>query len=135
MNINEFSDLSNFILGEIEKIDETVEGFGATKKLTKCLNKQIIRYTKLYTKPLYNSEKRRIKVWEAIDTMPHGFFWKIFHAKLWRQVKTELESQGELYKYEKSKESNSNVENQTYYPVLVREGSVPVTYNDCENEE
>ena len=132
MNINEFCDLSDFALGEAEKIDEVLD-IGPPKKLIKCISNQIVRYTKLYSKPLFKAEKRRIKLWEAIDTMPHGFWWKLLHSKLWKQVKAELESQGMLDKYEKEKKQEP--EKQVYYPVIVKESSVPEIYEEDEEQE
>lgn len=134
MNINEFSDLSDFTLGEVEKIGDFVDGVGPSKKLIKSMNNQIIRYAKLYSKPLFKAEKRRIKLWEAIDTMPHGFWWKLFHARLWKQVKAELKAQGMLEKYEKEKKQPAP-EKQVYYPVLVKESSVPNIYEEDEEQE
>jgi len=133
MNINEFSDLSDFTLGEVEKISESTDGIGPSKKLIKSMNNQIMRYTKLYSKPLFKAEKRRIKLWEAIDTMPHGFWWKLFHARLWKQVKAELKAQGMLNKYEEEKKQEP--EKQVYYPVLVKESSVPNIYEEDEEQE
>ena len=132
MNINEFSDLSDFTLGEVEKIGDFVDGVGPSKKLIKSMNNQIMRYTKLYSKPLFKAEKRRIKLWEAIDTMPHGFWWKLFHARLWKQVKAELKAQGMLNKYEEEKKQE--LEKQVFYPVLVKESSVPEIYEVDEEE-
>lgn len=133
MNINEFSDLSDFTLGEVEKISESIGGVGPSKKLIKSINNQIMRYTKLYSKPLFKAEKRRIKLWEAIDTMPHGFWWKLFHTRLWKQVKAELKAQGMLDKYEKEKKQKPK--KQVYYPVLVKESSVPEIYEEDEDSK
>lgn len=133
MNINEFSDLSDFTLGEVEKIGDFVDGVGPSKKLIKSMNNQIIRYAKLYSKPLFKAEKRRIKLWEAIDTMPHGFWWKLFHARLWKQVKAELKVQGMSDKY--NEEKKQEPEKQVYYPVLVKESSVPDIYEEDEEQE
>jgi len=133
MNINEFSDLSDFTLGEVEKIGDFVDGVGPSKKLIKSMNNQIIRYAKLYSKPLFKAEKRRIKLWEAIDTMPHGFWWKLFRARLWKQVKAELKVQGMSDKY--NEEKKQEPEKQVYYPVLVKESSVPDIYEEDEEQE
>jgi len=133
MNINEFSDLSDFTLGEVEKIGDFVDGVGPSKKLIKSMNNQIIRYAKLYSKPLFKAEKRRIKLWEAIDTMPHGFWWKLFHARLWKQVKAELKVKGMTDKY--NEEKKQEPEKQVYYPVLVKESSVPDIYEEDEEQE
>ncbi len=133
MDINDFSDLSDFTLGEVEKISESIGGVGPSKKLIKSMNNQIMRYTKLYSKPLFKAEKRRIKLWEAIDTMPHGFWWKLFHTRLWKQVKAELKAQGIIDKYEKEKKQKP--EKQVYYPVLVKESSVPEIYEEDEDSK
>lgn len=133
MNINEFSDLSDFTLGEVEKISEFTDGIGPSKKLIKSMNNQIIRYAKLYSNPLFKAEKRRIKLWEAIDTMPHGFWWKLFHYDLWKKVKAELKAQGILDKY--NEEKKQEPEKQVYYPVLVKESSVPEIYEEDEEQE
>ena len=133
MDINDFSDLSDFTLGEVEKISESIGGVGPSKKLIKSMNNQIMRYTKLYSKPLFKAEKRRIKLWEAIDTMPHGFWWKLFHTRLWKQVKAELKAQGIIDKYEKEKKQKP--EKQVHYPVLVKESSVPEIYEEDEDSK
>ena len=132
MNINEFSDLSDFTLGEVEKIGDFVDGVGPSKKLIKYMNNQIMKYAKLYSKPLLKTEKQKIKILEAIDTMPHGFLWKFFHYDLWKKVKLELESQGMFDKYEEEKKQEP--EKQVYYPVIVKESSVPEIYEEDEEE-
>lgn len=133
MNINEFSDLSDFTLGEVEKIGDFVDGVGPSKKLIKYMNNQIMKYAKLYSKPLLKTEKQKIKILEAIDTMPHGFLWKLFHTRLWKQVKAELKAQGMINKYEEEKKE-SQPEKQVFYPVIVQESSVPEIYEEDEEE-
>lgn len=134
MDINEFSDLSTFTLGEVEKISDFVDGVGPSKKLLKSMNNQIMKYSKLYSKPLFKAEKRRLKIWEAIDTMPHSFWWKLFHPSLWKKVKIELESQGMLDRYENPKPQKKEPKKQTFYPVVVQESSVPDVVDDDEEE-
>ena len=135
MEINEFSDLSDFILGEVDKIGEFVDGVGPSKKLIKCMNNQIMKYTKLYSKVLFKTEKQRIKIQEAIKTMPHSPIWKLFNYSLWKKIQEELKFQEIIYSDDIKEESEQEeVNQQVYYPVLVKENSVPDVCKEDEEE-
>lgn len=128
MEINEFSDLSDFVVNEVDKASEVTGAAQPSKKLIKYMNNQIHKYAKLYSKPLYKAEKERIKLWRAINTMPHGFLWKMFHRDLWLKIQAELKKQEPQENQQKREEPQ-----QVYYPVLVKEHSVPeVVEEDVE---
>ena len=101
MDLDNFSDLSNFIYSEYEKMSESFGIQQLPKKSIKFTEKSIRKYTKLYDKPLYEKEKRELKLKIALDTMPHSWLWKIFHSKLWakmKQILTENDGISELEK-------------------------------------
>lgn len=127
MEINEFSDLSDFVVNEVDKASEVTGAAQPSKKLIKYMNNQIHKYAKLYSKPLYKAEKERIKLWRAINTMPHSFLWKMFHRDLWLKIQAELKKQ--------EPKENQQIEEkpqQVYYPVLVKEHSVPEVVEEEE---
>lgn len=125
MEIHDFSGLTNFIGEEQGKM---IENFGITQPssyLLKFSEKNLIKYVKLYRKPLIKKEKREIKIQEAIDTMPHGFLWKIFNSKLWKIVKHRLKEIDD-YKKDCLKENMEQRQVITTLPVIVQQASVPV---------
>ena len=92
MDINNYSDLSNFVFSEYEKLQD----FGVSKPpayVLKAMDKACIKYMKLYSKPLYKKQKAKLKLQEALDTMPHGIIWRLLHPKLWEQIQAELSKQ------------------------------------------
>ena len=114
MEINNFSDLSDFIYNEYSKIYENFGVMQASEKMINFAEKSLIKYTKLYDKPLYKKAKRELIIQEAIDTMPHGFFWKMFHYDLWQKIKS----------VSKEKDDTST-QTQTFFPEIVKSISVP----------
>ena len=88
MEINDFIDLTDFIGNESAKNTEYYGIQKPSETLIKFVEKETIKYSKLYAKPLLRAEKRKIQLQEAIDTMPHNFLWKIFHWDLWQQIKS-----------------------------------------------
>lgn len=96
MELNDFSDLSNFIYGEYDKLSETFGLSSLPKKSIKFVEKSIRTYSKLYKKPLLEREKRELEIRTAIETMPHNWVWKLFHSKLWSRVKQRLKELEEM---------------------------------------
>ncbi len=104
MDLDNFSDLSDFIYHEYEKMSDAFGLQQIPSKSIKFAEKSIRKYTKLYDKPLYKKEKRELKlkilldkndlrVRKAIDSMPHCWLWKKFHSKLWAKMKIILAEQ------------------------------------------
>lgn len=86
-NINNFSDLTNFVYDEFEKMQGN---FGIKNPSTSFIDfteKSLKKYVKLYNKPLFRQAKRELILNEAFNTMPHGWIWKLFHADLWKKMK------------------------------------------------
>ncbi len=120
MQIEDFSQLSDFIYGEMEKLQESTGEQIHNKSMVKYLNKTIKRYVKLYDKPLFEQEKFAIKLQKALNTMPHSFVWKIFHPELWKAI------QNQIVKSE-SEEEKSNL---VLYPDIVHSRAVEPIVND-----
>lgn len=127
MEINDFSDLSSFIADENLKMQENYGVNKPSDKMVKFCEKNIFKYAKLYDKPLFKKEKRKIALQMAIDTMPHGFFWKILHYDLWRKIKALNKKQQKVNKNEYSVEKS-----QTLLPDIVKSVDVP---NIVDEEE
>lgn len=122
MDLDNFSDLSNFIYQEYEKMSDA---FGITQlpaKSIKFAEKSIRKYTKLYDKPLFEKEKRELRLKVALDTMPHSWLWKIFNAKLWAKMKLILAQQ------EQVSETTDVVEEPEKSDILVPAIIVPKDY-------
>ena len=86
MEIKDFSELTTFIQDECLKLQENFNIRNLSDKIIPYTEKTILRYVKLYDKILFKQEKRKLVLQRAIDTMPHGFLWKFFHADLWYQI-------------------------------------------------
>ncbi len=92
MEIKNYSDLSDFVFAEYEKLQD----FGVAKPpeyVLRAMDRACIKYMKLYSKPLYKKQKAKLKLQEALDTMPHSWLWKKTHARLWRKVQEVLATQ------------------------------------------
>ena len=68
MDINNFSELTDFIGEEYTKNLDNFRIVKPSNKIVSFLEKETIKYAKCYAKPLLKSEKRRIKLWEALGT-------------------------------------------------------------------
>lgn len=120
MEIRDFSELTNFLTNESLKM---MNAFGLTKfsKVTKFSEKELKKYMKLYSMPVYRRSKREIKLQEAIDTMPHGCLWKCFHSKLWKQIK-QIEVQRKMEaKMLKIIEEEKTVKPEEMYPAVINQ--------------
>lgn len=122
MEIRDFSELTSFLTNESLKI---MNAFGLTKfsKVTKFSEKELKRYMKLYSMPVYRRSKREIKLQEAIDTMPHGFLWKCFHSKLWKQIKQiEVQRKLEEKMLKTIEKEEKNIKPEEMYPAVINQG-------------
>lgn len=92
MDIKNYSDLSDFVFAEYEKLQD----LGVVKPPTavlKAMDRQCVRYMKLYSKPFYRQQRNKLRLQQAIESMPHGWFWKKLHPKLWSQVEYALKEE------------------------------------------
>lgn len=88
--INEFKQNTNFLNEEFQKLKMV---YGANQIPTGMLNKIANSIWSQYkTISVLDKKKTKLKIkieW-AIFTMPHNCLWKMFHTRLWKQVKQEL---------------------------------------------
>lgn len=136
MEIKDYSDLTDFISNENIKTQENFGVKKASNKMMKFMEDNLIKYVKLYDKPLYKREKRKIAYDEAVDTIPHGFIWKFFHTTLWRKIKPIQDE----FKHQEKKvkkpsrmmeaEKQAEQEPQTLYPEIVKPVSPPALADD-----
>lgn len=87
LKINNVSDLTDFIYSESSKMTTKLRAKHSSAKFVEFTERTIEKYIKLFDKPLYRKTKRELRLQEAIDTMPHGFLWKLFHWDLWVKIK------------------------------------------------
>lgn len=93
MEIENFKDLTGFMYDEYERLTETFGLDKVPKRSIRFIEKSLRKRTKLYDKPLLLKEKRKLELDIAFDTMPHGFFWKLFHSKLWKKMQFIMENE------------------------------------------
>lgn len=136
MEIRDYSDLTDFISNENIKTQENFGAKKASNKMMKFMEDNLIKYVKLYDKPLYRREKRKIDFDEAVDTIPHGIVWKIFHSSLWRKIKPY--QQEFIERTKKIKKSSRMVEaekcakeeQKTLFPEVIKPVSPPNEFNE-----
>lgn len=87
LKINNVSDLTDFIYSESSKMTTKLRAKHSSAKFVEFTERTIEKYIKLFDKPLYRQTKRELKLQEAINTMPHGLLWKLFHWDLWVKIK------------------------------------------------
>ena len=124
MEIKNFSDLTSFVYTEYDKMADSFGIANPSKSFVKFTEKSLRKYAKLYNTPLLQQSKRDLQLRVALDTMPHGFIWKIFHQKLWQRCKAvlfDLEQQ----KKEQVKEAPKVQQVQTLVPDIVKPIEVP----------
>ncbi|MBQ8425500.1 MAG: hypothetical protein IJX17_05720 [Clostridia bacterium] len=126
MNIQNFSDLTSFINDENLKLQESFGINVNSKTMIRYVEKTLKRYIKLYDKPLYRRVKRDLELQEAIETMPHSWFWKIFHSKLWNKIKL-LKDNEPIQKVESTTiQPETKPIETSLVPVVIKSVSVPV---------
>lgn len=123
MQFNDFSGLTDFIYVEVDKLKDSLDVKRTSSKFTTFVEESIMKYIKLYDKPLFIQQKKELSIQIAINTMPHGFIWKFFHPGLWRVVKERLN----ITKEPKQKKSKEEKKEQTYFPEVVKAFDVPQT--------
>lgn len=87
LKINNVSDLTDFIYSESNKMTTKLRAKHSSAKFVEFTEKTLEKYIKLFDKPLYRQTKRELILQEAINTMPHGWLWKLFHWDLWVKIK------------------------------------------------
>lgn len=136
MDIKNYSDLTDFISNENLKTQENFGAKKASNKMMKFMEENLIKYVKLYDKPLYRREKRKIAFDEAIDTIPHGLVWKFLHSSLWRKIKPfQQEFLEQTKKIKKpprmaAAERRAKEEPRTLFPEIVKPVSPPAPADD-----
>lgn len=105
MEIKNFAELTDFLADEYSKLSESYGVQTVPDKIVDDINLMLVKYVKLYSKPLFNKAKRDLALQEAIDTMPHSFLWKLFHPSLWAKIK-ELENEETHSTVEEKKEEH-----------------------------
>lgn len=136
MDIKNYSDLTDFISNENLKTQENFGAKKASETMMKFMEDNLIKYVKLYDKPLYRREKRKIAFDEAVDTIPHGFIWKFFHTSLWQKIKPFQQEFLEQTKKIKKPPRMAEVERRakeeprTLFPEIVKPVSPPAPADD-----
>ena len=125
MEMQDFKDLSNFVYDEYEKLSDSFGLDKLPKRSIKFIERSLRKYTKLYDKPLFLLEKRRLKLQIALETMPHGFLWKIFHLKLWKEMQYVLQEQ-QKKENEVKKTYEENVKPVISVPAVIIEQSAEI---------
>lgn len=126
MEIKDFSELTIFIQDECLKLQENFKLQNLSDKIIPYTEATILKYVKLYDKVLFKKEKRKIALEMAINTMPHGFLWKLFHANLWYQIQEMQKSKNEENLAESSLEAVP-----VYTPTIIK----PMAEQPILNEE
>lgn len=117
MNYTDFSELTQFVHDEHQKIVNTYGPQTVPTKELLVIFRGVSKKFKLYEKLDVWKDKRNIKVEKALFTMPHGWLWKMFHAKTWYYVKQRLEEEKFLPSEESQKEEASVVVPEVVAPV------------------
>lgn len=100
MDNKDYQELTEFTCGQYQTYLETFGDISAPADYLQKIFKRTSKREDKYAKYFAFKDDMSIKVSKAIDTMPHGFLWKIFHKKLWRKCKKILEEQERLKKIE-----------------------------------
>ena len=120
MEIKNYSDLTDFVCAEYDKLSEYFNINKAPEIVLRTLDRTCIKYIRLYNRPLYKRQKLELRIQQAIDTAPHSALWRFFHKKLWEQCKLRLQD----------KKDDSTIEPQvntppTLYPTVQRRVEPP----------
>lgn len=126
LKINTVSDLTDFIYNESNKMTTKLRAKHSSAKFVEFTEKTLSKYIKIFDKPLYRKIKRELQIQEAIDTMPHGLFWKLFHWELWLKIKSLDEDSKSKYPAEMSEEKPVAT---SLVPEIVKPLSPPIIDN------
>jgi hypothetical protein len=96
MDNKDYQELTEFTCCQYQTYLETFGDIQAPTDYLKKLFKRTSKREEKFSKYFAFKDDMSIKVSKAIDTMPHGFLWKIFHKKLWCKCKKILEEQERL---------------------------------------
>ena len=129
MQINNFSELSQFIYEEYDKMSETFNLVNPSTDFIKYVEKSLKKYTKLYNKPLFKRAKIELQIQSTINTMPHGKIWQFFHKKLWLKVQDRLQEAEKV-----KKEPNIAPCSSPLYPQVMKNIDLPQV-SDLNDEE
>lgn len=125
MKIEEYEDLTQFIYNEFDKMTSTYGRIKPSDDFIKFNEQTLMKYTKLYDKPLMRKQKREIALMEAIDTMPHGWIWKLFHYDLWQKIKMIQKSEVSEIKSKKEIISDKETTVEVFTPTVVNQTTFP----------
>ncbi len=126
MKIEEYEDLTQFIYNEFDKMTATYGAIKPSNEFIKFNEQTLMKYTKLYDKPLMRKQKREIALMEALDTMPHGWFWKILHWDLWQKIKKITKD--DLHNKIEEKSKNETTVTETLMPTVAKQTTYPEIY-------
>lgn len=125
MKIEEYEDLTQFIYNEFDKMTATYGHIKPSDEFIKFNENTLMKYTKLYDKPLMRKQKREIVLMEAIDTMPHGFLWKLFHYDLWQKIKLLQKTEDSEIKSRKESFQDKETTVEVCTPTVVKKTTLP----------
>lgn len=128
MDINNYEDLTAFALNEFSKMSEIYGLINPSPKFFESMEDTLLKYFKLYDKPLERKLKRKIALMEAVETMPHGWIWKLFHHDLWMKIKTSPEYSYLFTRESKEMANNNNlekVESEVLTPTVIKQTTLP----------
>ena len=134
MEINNFSELTVFFYTEYDKMADSFGIVNPSKSFIKFVEKNLKKYSKLYSKPLLRQSKRELQLKVALETMPHSFVWRICHKKLWlkcKEILNETKNKGlqtESYVQEVA-------EAQILVPKVVKPMDTPVLSDTMESSQ
>ncbi len=145
MKISKFEELTQFVSDEYTKMTETYNVQRPSEKFMHFIEETLVKYAKLYDKPLYKLQKKEVKnmyflekqeleIEKAINTMPHGRIWKFFHGELWKKMTYRVEELKQQEEKEKSKkqEKRKTNSNSSVPAVVIKPVSSPVPPEDVE---
>ena len=127
--IKNFSDLTDFAYNEFAKMKESFLIEQPGTEFIETVEKEVKKYVKLYSKPLFKKQKLELKIMLAMETMPHSFVWKMFHHELWIKVKKRLGLDKPKEKKEKNKFNDEPIQVRA---MVIRNQELPVPACDEE---
>lgn len=129
MKINDYEDLTTFASSEYSKMSEIYGIVNPSPDFFKSMESTLLKYFKLYDKPLERKLKRQIAIMEAVETMPHGWVWKLFHYDLWQKIKSMPEYSYLFDNKKKDKVENKKEQNsepvEVLTPTVIKQTTLP----------
>lgn len=124
LEINKFSELTDFVYEEIDKLKGTFGVVKMPQDITDFVANMIKQYCNIYNKPFLAKTKHEAKVLSAIVTMPHSWLWRVFHPQIWKEVKLELK----LDEKDTALKQETNQAQNVYFPEVIKPQDVPQVY-------